>query len=846
MNGMRVRDTKSGRHGSDPEPLQYGSTPKPQRHGLGPKPGPHNSAPTPGHPKSERHSWDPLRLYPDTLVDNARGWFAARPARRRALWVLAALFALFVFPGLIGAIATAAEYTGHSSIDGLSWMNIRDSRGVSLASYQFVADTGSLLQPDKTIVWTILTLEFVGYLTIVTTAIWIVGYALGFQWMDWFGSALTGVADALTGQIATQMVLITAATIGAFFVAWFVVRGFHAKATMQVLTMVVVAVIGPIYLAEPLAEVLSSHGLLSEGRDLGLTVAAGLHGDSNPNSLLLVTTMQENMADNFARKPTQVWNFGHLLDTSPACEQAWSTHMRTASDLDNIRDSLETCGDTAAYNRASNPSMGQAGTGLLLLIGATILLAFGVYLAVRIIKAALDAIYHCFMTIFGFAAGGFVYGPTQTFLVRNLVDGCIAAARMTIFIVFLAVYLLFLGNLFEQAEGQVVQVIIIACVVEVVAISQLQTLNDSLSSGNDWIVNRFASTIQGNIASPPGGGGGGAGAAAAGAAGGTALGMGVMRSNSGGGRGLGRSLPTLAALNASPAMAWMAGAVPDPLDPLARKKKVNDLANFATADARREHYAWGTSTRKERTNKALDRANKAGGLHTQRGLANAVDGLGDWKTAGGEMLPIFTSLGVNSEHIDAAYRAASVMQNSRSDHPTGWGPIRNTLAMSRAVENHPAEGAEGVGFIDHNGMVQHLQVTAGNFARHTNKGRADLFPLSVKDQDFVERITGQRYDKRARNPLDTGNQGLWDSELGMRNLTADEWNSVSREARWTIAHAGAQEHLSRIDTYRQRLEAGTDDAATEAAYNHMRRSSSRIANIAHLNPNGGMNGPFAN
>jgi hypothetical protein len=253
----------------------------------------------------------------------------------------------------------------------------------------------------------------------------------------------------------------------------------NAKAVLQIVTMLGVAVLGPVFLAQPLADVLSSDGLLAQGRNLGLAVAAGLNGNDNPNPTQLVTTMQQDLADNFARRPVQVWNFGHVIDDQPACRSVWSAGM-AAGDEDRVRKGMRTCGDSAAHAKAENPSMGQVGTGLMLLICGGILLVFAAVLGVRVIKAALDTIYHGFMSTFGFAAGGFVYGPTQTFLVRNLVDGVVAAGRMAAYTIFLGVYVLFMSNLFQQTSGQTIAVIVIAGTIEIVAIFQLKRLSRSL------------------------------------------------------------------------------------------------------------------------------------------------------------------------------------------------------------------------------------------------------------------------------------------------------------------------------------------------------------------------------
>ncbi|WP_139347989.1 hypothetical protein [Nocardia donostiensis] len=758
------------------------------------------------------HDWDPLRWYPDTIVQRCREHLRARPRHRRIASVLAALFVLLVFPGLVGAVASAQGYG--AAIDGLAWMDVRDSEGIPLSVYQFATDKGGLLEPGKTILWTIISLEFVGYIAIVTTAIWIIGYALSFKWLDSFGNALTGVADALTAQIATQIVLITAATIGAFFVAWFIARGFHAKATMQIVTMLAVAMLGPLYLAEPLAEVLSSHGLLAQGRNLGITIAAGLNGDGDPNPYLLVNTMQQDLADNFGRQPVQVWNFGHVLDPQSTCGAIWSAGLRSG-DTDDIKNGMQQCGDFFAHHKSNNPDWGQVGTGLLLLVCSTILLLFAVFLALKVFKAALDTIYHCFMAIFGFAAGGFVYGPTQTFLVRNVVDGFIAGARMTVFTVFLGIYVLFMGNLFDQAKGQVLQVIVIACVVEMVAISQLRQLHDSLEKGNDWVTNRFASAIQGGFLAAPAGGGGGGG--------GTALGMGVIRAG-GGGSGMGR-LSALNTINSSPVLAWVAGGVVNPLNPLARARRKNEVTNLLTADQRIDQYEWGHVGRQAWVSKARDRANKAGGIMSALGVANAFDGLGDIKTPEAQLISTIVAAGGTAEMAMAGMRATAALNSALVTNPYGWGPLQKALASARGIENHPIEDLldasgnvlkGGVGDAVHDAFASKAVVAATNFARHTNINRG---PLTAEDQAFVNRVKAH-----------------WNSDQTIRQIQPHEWEQASRNARWALAHDAASEHLKVVTEYQQSL---NDPVARAAAHDRLLESSGRLANIDHLHPDDG-------
>ncbi|WP_174185882.1 hypothetical protein [Nocardia barduliensis] len=748
------------------------------------------------HRSPERHSIRvPEFPFPGGLPHR---WlrFGTSAWRRRVTWLALTLFALVVFPGFVGALAVAQDAAGAtpgtSQIDGLSWMNIRDSSGIPLSDYRFTTGDESLFKPRATILWAVLGLEFIGYIAIVTTAIWLIGYALSFRWLDMFSAALRGVADALTSQIATPIMLLTAATIGAFFVAYFIARGYHAKATMQVVTMVGVALLGPIFLAEPLAEVLSSHGLLAQGRNLGISVAAGLNGNSDPNPTQLVTTMQSDLADNFARQPLQVWNFGHTVDQRPSCRSAWSAGVAAGDDA-RVISGLKACGDSAAHAKAENPSMGQVATGLMLLACGGILLLFAMYLGLKVIKAALDTIYHGFMSIFGFAAGGFVYGPTQTFLVRNVVDGFVAAARMTAYTIFLGVYILFMGNLFAQARGQVMAVIIIAGTVEIVAIFQLKRLSSGLSRGNDWIANRFGLAIQG--ASKSAGNSG------------TALGMGGAGSSTktAPGMGLVSTLTTLNAINASPVTAWLAGGRVNPLNPLASTRRRIERSTNRILTSREEGYIEHQLARTNWRGVAVNAATAVGGIHTQLGVSRAFKVLRDNKVPDSRIHAVLLSSGASHEMVTNALTAYSVQESTASQNPYSFAPLQKAIAAAWAVDNH-------VGHEAHEAFAAQAVISADSFVRHSNAPA----PNATIDRAFVQRV-----------------EQNWHSDRALRAaITPDEWDNAGRDTRWWIGHRVATMHQDAARTYYE----NPNDINREA----LMRSARRVANLDHLDPDGGL------
>ncbi|MFF7942945.1 hypothetical protein ACFZC5_24805 [Nocardia gamkensis] len=509
----------------------------------------------------EPQFWDIDRGRPQVLFRRFQAWIAASRRRRRTAWVLIALFVLFVFPGLVGAVSIAQTGTiapGAAPNSATSWMNVKDSQGVNVSSYMLVIDHGGVFNLGNFALWMILTPMFALWLVTVTTGVWFPGQAMDFGWLNLISAPLRAMAQNLTVQIATPLMAATALAIGAFFVGYFIVRALYAKAVTQVVTMIVFAIAGVFFLANPLAEALSDHGLLVQGRDLGLSVAAGLNGQNNPNPRQLVATVQATNADNFVRLPLQVWNFGHVVDSNPSCRAAWSAGM-TAGSEDRVKNGMRSCGDSAAYAAVDNPGPGQIGAGLLLLLCAVILLAFAAYLSFKIMWAVLDVIYYGFASIFGFAAGGYIYGPTQTFTVRCVVHGFIAAGKMAFFVIALGIYELLLGSLFRAANGQIMVVFVIGACVEVVAIVQVRRLSRNIDEANDWVTNRIGAAIH-------------SGGSAQGAGGGAAMGMGLGMGNSGAANSLAplAMLGAVSTINSSPVTAWMFGGRLNPLSPFSR------------------------------------------------------------------------------------------------------------------------------------------------------------------------------------------------------------------------------------------------------------------------------------
>ncbi|WP_433204796.1 hypothetical protein ACQP1G_16695 [Nocardia sp. CA-107356] len=611
-------------------------------------------------------------------------WANATRRRRTVVRLLTIGQVLLVIWTVLSGVAaarvgTVASSGNMSAIDGLGWTSVKDSSGIPLSDYLFATNDGSVLDPEDAGLSLVLGLEFTVFMVVVISAIWLIDEAVSFRWLDGLDKALTAVADSLTHQIATPIMLIVSSTIGTFFVAWFVVRGYHAKAALQVVAMLTVAVLGATYLARPLADVLSPHGLLAQGRDVGISVAAGLNGDASPDADSIVTSLNATLGDNFARHPLQVWNFGHVVDDSSNCRTAWSSGVLAGS-KSRVARGLNDCGDTYASAKIENPSMGQIGTGLVLLIFGTILLLFAAYLAIKIFLAALSSIYHAILAIFGFAAGGFIYGPTQTFLIRNLVDIVGDALSMVAYTVYLGVYVLVLGDMFRAASGSGMSVIFVGGMVMIAGFALLRRLDLSLIGGQSRVAEQIRATLAGKPA----------------AAGGAATGMDTasLRYTLSPGHLAATTMRwtgDLNAINASPVTSWIFRR-PTPLTYFSKQMQDMNYLNYELLLGRVPPRAAGswmsrlTLAKNAHDAAARDATDEFGGRNAwaaAAGIRHVLDLGGDRADANGAL----RNARFSHELINYAIEANSRVNRTSDENPLQYDPLAKVAAALELVDN---------------------------------------------------------------------------------------------------------------------------------------------------------------
>ncbi|WP_329412105.1 hypothetical protein OG563_06520 [Nocardia vinacea] len=440
--------------------------------------------------------------------------------------------------------------------------------------------------------------------------------------------------------------------------------------------MLVVAVAGVGFLAHPLAAVLSPNGLLAQGRDIGISVAAGLNGDSNPDPRSIVAELNSTLADNFARHPLQLWNFGHVIDDSPRCRAAWSSGILAGSESQVTR-GMRDCGDAYAHAKIMNPSPGQVGTGLTLLIFGTILLLFMSYLSIKIFLAALSSIFHAILTIFGFAAGGFIYGPTQAFLVRNLADMVGDAGALVVYTTYLGCYTLVLDRVFRSAPDSGMAAIFVGGVVLIAGFVLLRRLDLALLGGQSRTAEKIRAVLEGRPVP----------------AGGQSTGMGEasLRYSLSPGHAMGTAMRGIAEFNANPVASFMFGR-PSPLTYYSGRMQEMNYLNYQLLRGNVPPRAAGSWMARLTLGKnahdaaARSAAEDFGGTNARAASAAMTTIL----SLGADRADAIGALAVarfpNEIRRWAAEAHARTMQ-SAEDNPMEYGPLKRVAAALDMAEN---------------------------------------------------------------------------------------------------------------------------------------------------------------
>lgn len=444
-----------------------------------------------------RPGWDPTLPTLGQLF--ARGWALSNATRLRRFTMLPIYLQLCLC--LVALIFPAEAHAAIGPQSPLLYvLGVTDSYGVPLSRYAISTDYGSVLDGgSQAVLATLLEAEAGLFVVIGGVAIWFLMYVISFGFLPDLVQPVASVVQDYAGQILPGVAAI-AAIVAATFVAVNILRGNLPRAASQGAAAVLIALIGGALVYSPISWVISDSGPLAQGRDvavsLGSNSVAGLDNTSDT-----LNRLEGTLATSFVRRPLQTWNFAGQPDSTPSCAAAWSEGVRSG-DPDNIKDGIRACGasDSAAMKAtADNPSPGQLGTGVLMLMFIGIFALFCAVLGFHIVLEFFRAVANAFKLLWGFAVGVIPGGP-QASLVNTFVAMLFSGVAMFGYITMT----IFIGEIvtvvFRQ-QGNGVVAMMSALILMMVAIRLVFAMSKSLKKSSANVASGVISSV--GAAPPP-------------------------------------------------------------------------------------------------------------------------------------------------------------------------------------------------------------------------------------------------------------------------------------------------------------------------------------------------------
>ena len=444
-----------------------------------------------------RPGWDPTLPTLGQLF--ARGWALSNATRLRRFTMLPIYLQLCLC--LVALIFPAEAHAAIGPQSPLLYvLGVTDSYGVPLSRYAISTDYGSVLDGgSQAVLATLLEAEAGLFVVIGGVAIWFLMYVISFGFLPDLVQPVASVVQDYAGQILPGVAAI-ASIVAATFVAVNILRGNLPRAASQGAAAVLIALIGGALVYSPISWVISDSGPLAQGRDvavsLGSNSVAGLDNTSDT-----LNRLEGTLATSFVRRPLQTWNFAGQPDSTPSCAAAWSEGVRSG-DPDNIKDGIRACGasDSAAMKAtADNPSPGQLGTGVLMLMFIGIFALFCAVLGFHIVLEFFRAVANAFKLLWGFAVGVIPGGP-QASLVNTFVAMLFSGVAMFGYITMT----IFIGEIvtvvFRQ-QGNGVVAMMSALILMMVAIRLVFAMSKSLKKSSANVASGVISSV--GAAPPP-------------------------------------------------------------------------------------------------------------------------------------------------------------------------------------------------------------------------------------------------------------------------------------------------------------------------------------------------------
>lgn len=372
-------------------------------------------------------------------------------SRRGALTLAVALLLCVVLTQV-----AAADVIGQAP-PAFSWIELKDSHGISAWNYEMSLDRGGITDPGKFFWAAVVDFSWSLYWGSVVLAIWFLDWVLAFDWVGLLASPIITIGHALQGVIDRMGLVPTLLTVATLIAVLLMVRGKWATGIWELAMTLVIASLATGVLAQPLDMLAGDNdGAIYTARNWGFELAGELSKNTtdgtSPSAEAMRQQLTGTMVDTFVRQPAEMINFGQIIDGGK-CEATYDSVLKSGPHgmESTIRDKVARC-DGGLGDYAANPAAGMATGSVLFAPAALVILALAVVIAGTVLLAGASVLWQGLKVIvhlvLGLLPGGF-----RGSLLLTITEALMSLILLGFSTVFLAVFMMIVQALFVDASG---------------------------------------------------------------------------------------------------------------------------------------------------------------------------------------------------------------------------------------------------------------------------------------------------------------------------------------------------------------------------------------------------------
>ncbi len=252
----------------------------------------------------------------------ARVWAHLHPCKTRVLVTVL----------LVTYLTVVAGQAAHASWLLPEGTEFTDSHGVPIERFATInVNAGDVWSPGKVIANFIVQVVWMIQYYVTTAIIWLFSFMLSFEWVSWLATPFNALASWMQGELSGIGWIPFALTIAALVGGAAILFGKTSAGIWEIVVALVMSVLAVGILANPVATLTATGGMLDKAQEWGGSLAGAIVVDDTQTSTDVDTmsaAVTSQLVDVFIRTPHQVISYGMVLDN---CQEQYTQAM-SASD----------------------------------------------------------------------------------------------------------------------------------------------------------------------------------------------------------------------------------------------------------------------------------------------------------------------------------------------------------------------------------------------------------------------------------------------------------------------------------------------------------------------------------